>query len=344
ERGGQLRHGQGEVEESADRTDGLKGDFDQLRALSGQHAQDYGKLRELSRESHDEANATMETVKEVEKKLGPLAQLQEMSKTTEERMTSLNALAEHVSQKIKALENQKHTVEHAVVEANRLNEMVWAMEVQVNKLNEGARQATRTEELVDRVEKLAREVGGQLDTGMRARDAFESDLARLEKDRAALTEFVRSHTDNLAVERKEFDAFDQRVKALQGSVSEAEKAMEALAARDRQAAAMGPRVEQLAKQLHSLDTQADDLQKKQVALDSLQESLGQVDELGKRTAWQYENLKQSRQDLESLRKEFQDFYKSHAAAVQLRDRISGDRAALEAFLDRTATFSAGLPE
>ena len=77
---------------------------------------------------------------------------------------------------------------------------------------------------------------------------------------------------------------------------------------------------------------------------SLQESLGQVDELAKKTAWQYENLKQSRQDLESLRKEIQDFYKSHAAAVQLRDRLAADRAALEAFLERTTAFSAGLPE
>ena len=94
-----------------------------------------------------------------------LASLQEMSKTTEERMTTLNALSEHVSQKVKALENQKHTVDHAVVEANRLNEMVWAMEVQINKLNEGSRQATRTEELIDRVEKLAREVSGQIDSG-----------------------------------------------------------------------------------------------------------------------------------------------------------------------------------
>ncbi len=56
-------------------------------------------------------------------------------------MTGLNALAEHVNQKIKALENQKHTVERAVVESNRLNEMIWAMDVQINKLNEGGLQA-----------------------------------------------------------------------------------------------------------------------------------------------------------------------------------------------------------
>src|SRR4029079_6675994 len=267
-----------------------------------------------------------------------------MSKTTEERMTSLNALAEHVGQKVKALENQKHTGEHAVVEANRLNEMVWAMEVQINKLNEGSRQAARTEERIDRVEKLSREVGGQLDAGMKSRDGFAADLARLEKDRGMLTDFVRTYTDRLSVERKEFDAFDQRVKTLQSAVVEAEKGMEALAARDRLAASMGQRVDRLSRQMQTLTTSADDLQKKQAALDGLQESLAQVDDLAKRTAWQYDNLKQSRQDLDTLRKEIQDFYKSHAAAVQLRDRLASDRAALEAFLDRTTSFSAGVPE
>jgi DNA repair exonuclease SbcCD ATPase subunit len=97
--------------------------------------------------------------------------------------------------------------------------------------------------------------------------------------------------------------------------------MEGLAVRDRLAASMAQRVDQLSKQMQGLNANADDLQKKQTALDGLQESLAQVDELAKRTAWQYENLKQSRQDLDSLRKEIQDFYKSHAAAVQLRDRL-----------------------
>ena len=76
-------------------------------------------------------------MKEVEKKLGPLMQLQELSKTTEEKLTSLNALAEHVNQKAKALETQKHTIDRASVEANRLNEMIWNMDVQIGKLNEG---------------------------------------------------------------------------------------------------------------------------------------------------------------------------------------------------------------
>ena len=340
----QLRQAIGEVKESAERTVTLKGDLEQMRGASGQLAQEHARLKDATREAREQANATSEAVKEVEKRLGPLAKLQEMSKTTEERMSSLNALAEHVSQKVKALESQKHTVEHAVVEANRLNEMVWSMEVQVQKLNEGSKQAARTEEMIERIEKLAREVGGQLDGALKAKEGFALDVARIEKDRTAMTEFVRKHEERLAIERKDFEAFDQRVRALQGSIAEAEKGMETLAARERNVATVSQRVDAIGKQMHELSGQADELQKKQASLDSLQEGLAQVDDLAKKTAWQFESLKASRQDLETLRKEIQEFYKSHAAATQLRDKLSADRSALETFLERLTTFSVGVPE
>jgi chromosome segregation ATPase len=132
---GQLRQAQADGRESGERTDGLRGEFEELRTASGQLVQELTRVKDLSRETRDEANATVDIVREVEKRLGPLTELQDLMKTTDERMMSLNALAEHVGQKTKALENQKHTVEHAVVESNRLNEMIWSMEVQINKLN-----------------------------------------------------------------------------------------------------------------------------------------------------------------------------------------------------------------
>ena len=64
--------------------------------------------------------------------------------------------------------------------------------------------------------------------------------------------------------------------------------------------------------------QADDLTKKQLALESLHERLGQVDELAKKTSWQMDSLRQSRTDLDVLRKDIQEFYKSHAEAAQAR--------------------------
>ena len=152
------------------------------------------------------------------------------------------------------------------------------MEVQVAKLNEGSQQAGRTEEIVDRIEQLSRDVTAQLERGTEARDAFAGDLLKLEKDRVALTEFVRSYGDRLAVERKEFDSF---VKALQSSVGGLEKGMEALSDRERVAASLAERVDRLSGQLTVLTASADDLQAKQAALDGLQDSLAKVDQLAK---------------------------------------------------------------
>ncbi len=85
----QLRQALGEVKESAERSVALKGDVDQLRTASGQLAQEHGRLKDATREAREQANATAEAVKDVEKRLGPVAKLQEMSKSTEERMAAL---------------------------------------------------------------------------------------------------------------------------------------------------------------------------------------------------------------------------------------------------------------
>ena len=193
-----LRESQAELQKSRARADALNAQYDELRKLSGNLSQEFGKLQDVSRATHEETTATVEMVGEVEKKLGSLTEFREMSRTTDERLATLNALAEHVTQKIKALENQKHTVEHAVVESNRLNEMIWNMDVQITKLNEAAQQATRVEELIDRVENLSHDVSAQLDSAASARDGFTMDLAKLERDRTSLTDFVRGYVERMA--------------------------------------------------------------------------------------------------------------------------------------------------
>ena len=106
----------------------------------------------------------MTTVKEIEKKLEPLTQLHELSQSTDERLASLNALSEHVSRKAKAIESQQQAVEHAVVQANRVSEMVWSMDVQIAKLNEGMKQAAKAEETIGRIEKLSDETDQRMDS------------------------------------------------------------------------------------------------------------------------------------------------------------------------------------
>ena len=94
--------------------------------------------------------------------------------------------------------------------------------------------------------------------------------------------------------------------------------MEALAAKDKNLIELTQKVDGLSKRFEALFAQADDLTKKQLALETLHERLGQVDDLAKKTTWQMDSLRQSRQDLDVLRKEIQEFYKSHAEAAKLR--------------------------
>ena len=230
---GHLRTAEGEVKQATTLAGTVKGELDQIRATAASLTQNYGKIRETSREAREDATAAMTTVKDIEKKLVPLAQLHELSQSTEKRLSGLNALAEHVSHKAKALENQQQAVERAVVEANRVNEMVWAMDVQITKLSEGMKQAAKAEETIGRIDKLSSDTAERMDVATKLNQEVQRETSKLQRDSSALLESLRSEVGTLSVRKKEFEAFDERVRSLQGSVGDAETRMEALAAKDK---------------------------------------------------------------------------------------------------------------
>jgi chromosome segregation ATPase len=127
----EVRQSSADIVQAAEGVAALKGQFDALRSAEAGLREEMHAVRSTARAAHDDSTAAADAVKDVESRLAAFAELQELSKTTEKRLTSLNALAEHVSHKAKALETQRHTVEHAVVEATRLNEMVWNMDAQI---------------------------------------------------------------------------------------------------------------------------------------------------------------------------------------------------------------------
>src|SRR5262245_9304379 len=219
---GQLRESESEIKHSSTHAATLKAELDQVRSLAGALQQDYAKVRETSREAREDTSAALTTAKEVEAKLVPLTRLHELSQSTEERLTTLNALAEHVSRKAKALETQQQTVEHAVVQANRVNEMVWAMDVQIGKLNEGMKQAAKAEDTISRIEKLAQETNAQIDNAAKLRQEAERETVKLTKEASTLLDSVRGQVDTLGLKKKEFEAFDERVRSLTTSVGDAE--------------------------------------------------------------------------------------------------------------------------
>ncbi len=229
----QLQKADGEVKQSLAQSSTLKTELDSMRSVAATLTQDYAKIRETSREAREDTTVAMTTVKEIENKLGPLARLHELSQSTETRLTSLSALAEHVSHKAKALESQQQAVEHAVVQANRVNEMVWSMDVQFAKLNEGMKQVARADDIVARTEKLSGETNAQLENATKLRQELERDTGKLKKEAGSLLDTVKTQLDALGVKKKEFEAADERMKTVQVSIGDSEARLAALAAKDK---------------------------------------------------------------------------------------------------------------
>ncbi len=197
-----------EVRQSMEKAVVLRGELEQLRGVASQLTQDYSKAREMSREADDDAFAALEAVKDIERRLSRLAQLQELGRVTDEKLTALNALAEHVTQKTRVLEGQKHVVDRAVVEMNHVNELVWKMDAQVSKVNEGFKQVARGEELIAKVDALSAETRARLEKAERTRQEFASETARLELQGRELVEFMRTSVDRVALEKKQSEVLD----------------------------------------------------------------------------------------------------------------------------------------
>ena len=340
----QLRVSTTEVAHTVEGVAACKAELDALRVSETGLRREMQDLQSSARAAHSDSVAAARSVSEVQGKLESLAQLQELSKSTEKRLASLNALAEHVSHKAKALETQKHTVEHAVVEATRLNEMVWTMDAQIAKLAAGSAQMQQTEEALARMQELAQVTAHDLAAAGAARDEFLRESARLEGQGRSLTEYLRSAIERLSVDKREVDAFDERLKTLAQAVGESETRAQSVLAKDDALVAMQQRNEALGKTFAVLTAQAEELARKQGELDGLAEQLAQVDALAKRTAAQHEGLVHSQQQVDAVRAELAEFHVAHAQAMQLRDKLAVDRAALEALGERTSTLLGRTPD
>ncbi|MGH9254017.1 MAG: hypothetical protein ACRD3C_05555, partial [Vicinamibacterales bacterium] len=248
--------------DSVDHAVALRGELEQLRGATGQLTRDIAAIRDASREADDNAFSAAEAVKEMEGRLARIETLRELSDTIEEKLTSVNALAEHVNQKTRALEAQKHVIDRAVVETNRLNEMVWNMDTQMSKLNDWLQQAESTEEglgnlrtsfqallaqagelgrkqasLETRQEELAQAQNMPAAAPSPDAESLRQSRSDLEDLRNEIQDFRRAYADaaqlndRLAADRAALEAFDDRVSSLRERMPELEATMEAILAR-----------------------------------------------------------------------------------------------------------------
>lgn len=335
------------LDEVGAKAEGAMRRLEALAALaSGQeeHLRQFGQLDQRLAELRGQLAQAEQTSQALLGPAGSLAQVTEAGKEADKRIAALHALAEHVSGKAKALEAQRHAVDHAVTETARLNQLVWTMDAQVTRLTEGREQMQRAEEAVERIERLARGATQELEAAQTAREEFARESGRLESQGRSLLDALRGMTERLVVGKEEFGAFDDRLRSLSGSLVDAETRMQAVLAQDESFAAMQHKTDALVKVFADLRLETEDLARRQSALDELTEQLGTVEALGRRTAAQHDALMQAQGDLDGMRTSLGELQRAWADAARLRDKAAEDRSAMEAFIERTAAMIGRTPE
>ena len=339
----ELQQSHADLRSAIDQAAGIKRELDQLQRQASALANDQAAISRTAEQVWDNTAVVARTVGDIEAKIASLGTLHALATTTEERLTSLNALAEHVTVKTKALDTQRITLDHAASEASRLNEMVWAMEAQIGKLEEGNRQVTRAEEVLRQAEELAEEAQDGLDAATVRRDQFTRETARIEKDGAQLVQTVRAQIERLAIEGKSFAAHEQRIAALHGALDTAEHKLEAVLGRQEALGALDRKAEALGQTVQQLSTELGELSRRRAEVDTLAERLADVDATAREAEARHAGLESGRQRLEGLRAELEAIHTLYASAAGLCTQLNADRMALESAGENIARFAVRAP-
>jgi chromosome segregation ATPase len=339
----ELQRSHADLRGALDQAAGIKRELDQLHSQASALANDQAAISRTAEQVFDNTAHVTRTVKDIESKIASLGTLHELATTTEERLKSLNALAEHVTVKTKALETQRVTIDHAASEASRLNEMVWAMEAQIGKLEEGNRQVTRAETVLRQAEELAEEVQDDLDGATRRRDLFRRETARIEKDGAQLIQTVCAQIERLAIEGKSFEAHEQRIAGLKSALDTAERQLEVVLGRQEAVDALNRKAEALEQTVRQLSTELGELSRRRTDVATLAERLACVEATAREVEARQAGLESGRQQLEALRAELGAIHTSRASAAELCTQLNTDRVALEAAGEKIARFAVEAP-
>jgi DNA repair exonuclease SbcCD ATPase subunit len=329
-----------EFQPLVDQQAALKNDLDALRTGLVTLTQDAEAGRESALKARAHAVKATEVVSELERKLEPLSQVTALGKDTDAQLRTLNALSEHVAAKIKALENQQSVVEHALVESRRVHEMVWDMEVQLKKLDEGTKRAARVEETLTALQRMQAATNSTLEEAAHARENFRREVDQQERDAQRLIETVRRQLDQFAGNKQEIETVHERLRLVQSGIAAAETRAEAVSAQEQELGRLLQRIQNMATTLQDLTASAESLQQKQASLAALEERLDALEAAAKRTQWQYESLAEHRKDLDTLKNEIQTVHRTYEQTATLLDKLRTDKREVEVFLDRAGSFMA----
>lgn len=341
ELGEEMRFARSEVSEQM-RT--VKTELAEMRSSSGQLSLDFARLYEQSRDARQNMDTAADLVKQVEQKLTVIGTAQEVGRAVEERLGVLGTLAESVARKTELVEQQRHTVEHALAESNRVAEMVRQIELEASRLSEGIKGVKGAEARIEQLDRLERDLVAQLQTAAKAKEGLGHDLAKLDADRAGIDGTLRLFEERQTVLRTSFESFDLRQQTVHGRIGDLDKQVDALLTKQRQLTTVAQDVDIIMRRVQSLESEMGDLEKQKVAIASITAKVTELDDLGRNALRQAEQVTAGRSAIDELQRELGRVQEKHTDILKLRDTLDEDRLMLKGFVERLEAFSVTMPE
>jgi hypothetical protein len=242
-----LRQTEIALDRSKSDANALRLDLSQLRDIGTQLAQEYTSLGNASRQTEERSEMAAEALNAIENRLGLLEVVRDLTNSTDDRLASLSQLAEEVMYRAADFQAQKESIDHGLVEATRVTELLAALEARVTKLTEKNELLRHAEETVGHFERRAAETTAYLERRVNDVEAQKHTIEH------ALIEATRV-TDILS-------ALDGRVATLTRHDQLLGHAEERVGHLERRAAEAAVRLEQAARTTGELDHELANIQK-----------------------------------------------------------------------------------
>jgi chromosome segregation ATPase len=340
-----------QVRQSTAGVDALEARIASLEALvrraEVRASEDVERAEELGQRSEalqELVSLAQRTIERLDAKLDDLSQCQVMSVDANADLQALNALAERVNAKIKALENQQQTIDRALLDSRRVSEMVWEMDAQIARLREGATLAATVDDTLGRLDRLHQSVAGQLDDASRHCAELGVTMEHYQQQSGEMVHAVENQLDRLAVNRSEIDTLGQRLAAAESRLSTTDRQLAGLAASERALTTLDERLDSFTARADALGTSIDGIERKQPLLAALDARLDEVDGEIRRTGIRIEGLIRRRQELDAIKAEFDSCDATYAQVRTVADELRDQKRQFTAFTEQARIFMRDTPE
>src|SRR5262249_25968039 len=146
-----------------------------------------------------------------EASVSTLTRMQELANKAAQDVQALNALSDHVTQKIGILEKQRETVDRAAAQATRLDELVWDLEARLRAANEHSKRIKKVQDSLTDLQDLHRSTEAQTADLKTQHDNAATRASEIMAQLNTAQGDIRDVTARFDVDRRAMELVNQRL-------------------------------------------------------------------------------------------------------------------------------------